>query len=321
MSFHIISIDSPQCSLSCRDGQLTCRSTGQPDRSVPLEDVASIIITSFSAQIHSHLLLEAARHGVSLIVCESHKPASLVLPANRSTDTLLSRAQVSLPEKTRKRLWELTVDAKCRNQISLGRHLSPDSPELPEMERVTAGRNPAKESTVARFFWRLYGAAVAPPTGSSDRTFLRNPKSDGLNSLLNYGYAVLLSTILQKLFAVGLDPTFGIAHAPRERSTPLAYDLMEPFRPCVDWRVAQWVGQDPSNLTAGVTPAFRKWVTGFPLERIHHLDYTLDVRSCVEAVIRSFRRAVIQDTPRLYKPWIPKNSKWAGSSSPSTSRS
>jgi CRISP-associated protein Cas1 len=321
MSYHIISIDSPQCSLSCRDGQLTCRTPGMADRSVPLEDVASIIITSFSAQIHSHLLLEAARHGVSLIVCESYKPASLVLPACRSTDTLLSRAQVSLPEKTRKRLWELTVDAKCRNQISLARHLRPDAPEIGDMERITAGKNPAKESTVARFFWRVYGAAVSPPAGATERSFLRNPKSDGLNSLLNYGYAVLLSTVLQKLFAVGLDPTFGIAHAARERSTPLAYDLMEPFRPCVDWRVAQWIARDAGHLAAGVTPDFRKWVTGFPLERIEHLDYTLDVRSCAEAVIRSFRRAVIQDTPRLYKPWIPKNSKWAGCSSPSTSPS
>jgi len=44
----------------------------------------------------------------------------------------------------------------------------------------------------------------------------------------------------KKLFGVGLDPTFGVSHVARERSTPLAYDLMEPFRPCVDWRVAQW---------------------------------------------------------------------------------
>ena len=92
MSYHIVSIDSPQCRLSCRDGQLTCRTPGAEERTLPLEDVASIIITSFSAEIHSHLLLEAARHGVSLILCESHKPASLVLPANRSTDTLLTRA-------------------------------------------------------------------------------------------------------------------------------------------------------------------------------------------------------------------------------------
>lgn len=60
MSYHIVSIDSPQCSISCRDGQLTCKADGV-ERKLPLEDVASIIITSFSASIHSHLFLEAAK--------------------------------------------------------------------------------------------------------------------------------------------------------------------------------------------------------------------------------------------------------------------
>jgi CRISPR-associated protein Cas1 len=81
----------------------------------------------------------------------------------------------------------------------------------------------------------MYGEAL----GIAD--FTREREAGGVNALLNYGYAVLLSTMLQKLFGVGLDPTFGINHVVRERSTPLAYDLMEPFRPCVDWRVAQWV--------------------------------------------------------------------------------
>src|SRR6266478_8161380 len=105
MSFHIVSIDSPQCSLSCKDGQLTCK-TPEGEKKLPIEDVASIIITSFSANIHSHLFLEAAKHGVALIICEDFKPVSLVLPANRSTDTLLTRALLKLEEKTIARLWQ-----------------------------------------------------------------------------------------------------------------------------------------------------------------------------------------------------------------------
>lgn len=50
--------------------------------------------------------------------------------------------------------------------------------------------------------------------------FTRARAGGGWNSLLNYGYAVLLSTVLQKLFALGLDPTFGISHATRERQHP-----------------------------------------------------------------------------------------------------
>jgi CRISP-associated protein Cas1 len=111
---------------------------------------------------------------------------------------------------------------------------------------------------------------------------------------------------------VGLDPTFDISHATRERSTPLAYDLMEPFRPCVDWRVAQWARQHPETAAWEVTPEFRKWVTGFPLERVEYFDLELEVRGCIEGVVRGFRRAVVQNDARLYKPWTPKNLKWAG---------
>jgi len=306
MSYHIVTIDSPKCSISCRDGQLTC-TTPEGEKRLPIEDVASIIITSFSAQIHSQLFIEAAKHGVSLIICEAFKPVSLVLPANRSTDTLLSRAQVALDERKRTRLWQLTVDAKCRNQALLAARIAPDDPGLHALASEAASRKPHKEASCAKLFWRIFGRAA----GQKD--FTRERGLPGLNSLLNYGYAVLLSTILQKLFGVGLDPTFGLSHALRERATPLAYDLMEPFRPCVDWRVAQWIRKESAGAGGWeVTREFRRWVTGFPLERTEYLGLDLEVRGCIEGSVRGFRRAVLAADPRLYKPWTPKNSKWAG---------
>src|ERR1051325_2999327 len=134
MSYHIVSIDSPQCSLSCKYGQLTCKSA-EGEKKLPLEDVASIIITSFSASIHSELFLQAAKHGVALIICEAFKPVSLVLPANRSTDTILSRAMLSLRPRVRAHLWQKTVDAKCQNQFLLAQHIAPGD------ERLAAMRN------------------------------------------------------------------------------------------------------------------------------------------------------------------------------------
>lgn len=296
MSYHIVSIDSPQCSLSCRDGQLTCKADGV-ERKLPLEDVASIIVTSFSASIHSELFLEAAKHGVALIICEAFKPVSLVLPANRSTDTLLTRAQIKLPPRATALLWRRTVDAKCQNQFSLARFLAPDDERLVAFQTTAFGRKAHKESICARAFWQVLGRYV------NDDEFVRDRTRGGLNALLNYGYAVLLSTTLQKLFGVGLDPTFGIAHVARERSTPLAYDLMEPFRPCVDWRVIQWVKQHPETTAWEVTKEFRKWVTGFPLERVEYLGLELEIQGCIEGVVRGFRRALADNQPAAYRPW------------------
>jgi CRISP-associated protein Cas1 len=311
MSYHIVNIDSPQCTLTCRDGQLVCK-TSEGERKLPLEDVASIIITSFSATIHSQLFLEAAKQGVSLIICETFKPVSLVLPANRSTDTLLTRAVLKLDEAARAALWRSTIDAKCHNQHLLASRIAPQDSSLPALQAMAKGRNPHKEAACAKFFWQIFGRS------QQTEDFVRDREQGGLNHLLNYGYAVLLSTILQKLFAVGLDPTFGISHVVRERSAPLAYDLMEPFRSCVDWRVIQWVQKHRKQGAAApeedwqVTPEFRRWVTAFPLERIDYLDLSLEIRGCIEGVVRGFRRAVLQGNPRLYKPWTPKNSKWAG---------
>ena len=322
MSFHIVSIDSPQCSISCRDGQLVCK-TAEGERKLPIEDVASIIITSFSAQIHSRLFLEAAKHGVALIICEAFKPVSLVLPANRSTDTLLTRALLKIDEKTVARFWQATVDAKCRNQYLLATHMRPEDGGLAALREAAWSRKPHKEAVCAKMFWQVFGrTAVGGKAAVSDHStlnfqhstspFTRERAGGGLNNLLNYGYAVLLSTVLQKLFGVGLDPTFGISHVTRERSTPLAYDIMEPFRPCVDWRIVQWVKQHPEAESWEVTPEFRKWVTAFPLDRVEYLDLVLDVRSCIEGVVRGVRRAVLTGDGKHYKPWTPKNSKWAG---------
>lgn len=306
MSYHIVSIDSPECSLSCKDGQLTCR-TPEGTMSVPLEDVAAIIITSFSATIHSKLLLEAAKFGVGLVICENFKPASLVLPANRSSDTFLTRAQAYIPAQLRKRLWHKTIDAKCQNQFTLARELAPNDERLAKMERLAQGRSPSKEAECARIFWRIFAEHVAETDD-----FRRGRTEGGPNPLLNYGYAVLLSTVLQNLFAVGLDPTFGINHALRENSTPLAYDLMEPFRPCVDWRVAQWIRDHPGEENPTVTREFRQWVTAFPLAQVDWFELTLDVKGTIEGVVRSFRKALTTAQSGPYKPWIRTTTKWAG---------
>ena len=271
-----------------------------------MEDIASIVVTSFSATLHSQLLLEAARLGVALIICKSYKPTSLLIPANRSTDTFLTRAQVDLPLKLKNSLWLRTVNAKCQNQLALAQHIAPGDHLIERLELVARGRSPSKESTAARLFWGVFARASRAPS------FRRDRGTSGLNSLLNYGYAVLQSSMLQKLFGIGLDPTFGIAHSVRERSTPLAYDLMEPFRPCVDWRVFQWVKQNPDPEQWVVNKEFRGWATSFTLDIVEHMNLELEVQGCIEGCARSFRKAIIERKANLYRPWTLKNSRWAG---------
>ena len=307
MSYHIINIDSPNCSVTVNRGQLICRSFDEGDKSLPIEDVAAIIITSFSAQLHSQLLVESARHGVALVICDRFKPVSLLLPANRSSDTLLTKAELALDKKKKNSLWRKTIDAKCRNQVALADFLVPEFERMDRLKAEALGKARHKESTCAQYYWRAWGQAI------EDYDFKRHSPRSSANILLNYGYAVLLSTVLQKLFACGLDPTFGISHSVRERSTPLAYDLMEPFRICVDWRVAQWlIDHCEPNRQAEITREFKQWVTGFVLERVGYFKIEMTIQNCIQSVIRSFRKAVLKQSVREYKPWTPPNLKWDG---------
>lgn len=307
MSYHIVTIDSPKCALTCRNGQLICDTEDNTTtRQLPIEDIGAIIITSFSAQIHSHLLLEAAKQGVALVICERFQPASLVLPANRSSDTLLTKAWQRISKKLHEGLWRKTIDAKCANQALLAQLLSPNHPKLADLETASRRPHAHKEGVCARHYWQVFASCVPVPA------FSRDPEMDGTNALLNYGYAVLLSTVLQKLFACGLDPTFGIGHAVKERSTPLAYDLMEPFRPCVDLRVYQWLNGPGKYQGQAVTREFKQWITGFVLEKAGSLSIDIDVRGAIEGVVRSFRRAVLHQRLGEYTPWIAVNTKWGG---------
>lgn len=301
MSYHIVSIDAPQAELTCKDGKLVCTTADGLAKKLPLEDIAAIVITSFSARIHSNLFLEAARHGTSLIICERFQPVSLLLPACRAADTVLTRRHFNLPELARRRLWEKTIDAKCANQTAIAERIAPDNTSTRDLAAASRARTARKEGGCAKLFWDAFSSSLRVDN------FTRGRKLGGLNDLLNYGYAVLLSSVLQKLYGFGLDPTIGISHAIRERSAPLAYDLMEPFRPCVDWRVYQWVRDHADTNTFAVTPEFRRWVTGFTLERVDYFGLELDLPGCIEGVIRSFRQAVLSGSTRSYRPWTLKN--------------
>ena len=60
---------------------------------------------------------------------------------------------------------------------------------------------------------------------------------DIVNSLLNYGYTVLAGEITKFVNSLGLDAYFGFYHKNHTSFQALVYDLIEPFRPLVEYAV------------------------------------------------------------------------------------
>ena len=60
---------------------------------------------------------------------------------------------------------------------------------------------------------------------------------DIVNSLLNYGFTVLAGEITKFVNSLGLDAYFGFYHKNHTSFQALVYDLIEPFRPLVEYAV------------------------------------------------------------------------------------
>lgn len=309
MSYHFVDISESGAVLSVKNRQFVCRSKDGNSRSVPLEDVGAVLVTAFSALLHNSFLAGAGAAGIPVVLCERFKPVSIVLPVSRGGDTLLTRAQIAAPARLRKAVWEDTLAAKLANQYTLLETLCPCKASLLASFRACAARrDAAREGNCARIYWAAISAFLEAPA------FRREQAGDGLNRLLNYGYGVLLTRVLQKTLAGGLDPMYGVGHAVRERAAPLAYDLMEPFRPAIDAGVVRWAQScSTEGRPLDVTPAFKQMVHDL-LQNRHPLKNgpSLSLDHALDRTVRSLRAAFLSGKPSDYTPWIRKSSKWAG---------
>lgn len=78
----------------------------------------------------------------------------------------------------------------------------------------------------------------------------QKPENDVVNSMLNYGYAILASEIAKNIVTLGLDPYCGLLHADLKRRQNLIFDLIEEFRQqIVDKTVFKLINTNQINET------------------------------------------------------------------------
>lgn len=309
MSYHVVSIDEAECSLSVSKGQLFVSSKGGT-KSLPMEDIASIVVTSFKCSFSNHFFIEAAKRRIGVVLCDAFQPTAVVLPANRATDTEIIRNLSKLSAQAKQRLWGKTLDAKCWNQYVLAKIWNPNHPLLPAMQCLAKSTKETREAEVAKMYWSVFSETFC------EERFSRWSGAEGTNALLNYGYAILLSLVIRNLFAIGLDPTFGIFHTTRAHAAPLAYDLMEPFRPIIDAFVSEWIQNHDmeQSLTAEwrMPVEYRQHIASCVSHPILYEGEHIALKAAVEKVIRSFRKAVLLNQVGPYEPWKTSTTKWDG---------
>ena len=83
------------------------------------------------------------------------------------------------------------------------------------------------EGKASNDYWNSVKHFIPKEIGFAGRT--KKP-TDLLNSMLNYGYAILASEITKSILTNGLDPYCGFLHYDMPNRTSLTFDLIEPFR-------------------------------------------------------------------------------------------
>ncbi len=216
--------------LSLKNRQMVVEREGFESATVPIEDMG-ILILDHPTIIHTQGLLAAcAENNAAVLICNAkHLPGAILLPLEgNSLHSRTIAQQVQTTEPTRKRLWQAIIQAKIREQAKVLLHATGDNNPLPAYaKRVRSGDTENLEAQAARIYWqRLFG-----------QTFHRDPDGNGVNTLLNYGYAVMRAAVARAIVGTGLHPSLGIHHHNQYNSFCLADDLIEPLRPVVDLKV------------------------------------------------------------------------------------
>ncbi len=194
----------------------------------PIEDVGVVIIENPMVHITMPLLSALANNNVAVVFCDDRcMPNSMLMPLeSNSIQQEIYKIQFDATQPNKKRIWKEIIESKIRNQATLLNKLGLDGNVLkPYYMNVLSGDSDNREGAAAKIYWQqLFG-----------KYFVRNREGCYPNSMLNYGYTVLRAAVTRALLGSGLFPLLGIFHRNRYNAFPLADDIMEPYRPFVDY--------------------------------------------------------------------------------------
>lgn len=197
------------------------------EKLIHLTEIDTIIVDSISVSISAYLLKELADNKINIIFCdEKHNPFGELLPFySRHNSSKKLKFQIGWTLKQKNELWTKIVKNKITNQMLLLEKIKNDNYTLllHYIEEVKLGDKTNREGHAAKvYFNALFG-----------KKFSRD-MDNSINAALNYGYAILLSTINKEIINNGYLTQLGIHHKNEFNEFNLTCDLMEPFRVIID---------------------------------------------------------------------------------------
>lgn len=234
----------------------------------PFFRLNEVVVGSRGITLSSDMLEEMCVRGIRLSFMDySGKPYAMVTSPMLTATVQARREQIlAFNDKRGLEFGKAVVLGKIKNQERLlryfGKYLKKEAEERFQRIEETASQlralwkkvpaidagcvNEARgtlmgtEGTAGRIYWE----AVKEIIGHRVEFFGREHRgaTDGVNSLLNYGYGILYSQIWGAVLNAGLEPFAGFLHVDRPGKPSLVLDMVEEFRqPVVDRTVIAYV--------------------------------------------------------------------------------
>lgn len=226
----IIEIAEDNRFLSVDRGFLVVASGNTEIGRVALDDIAAVITHAHGLTFSNNIVVALAERNAPMIICAAnHNPVAMLWPLEGNYEqSKRMDAQIAATRPMAKRLWAQIVKAKLTMQASVVQAVGENAtPVSALIAQVHSGDPENIEAQAARRYWPIvFGKA-----------FRRDRDAEGINAFLNYGYTVLRACTARAILAAGLHPGIGIHHCNAQNAMRLADDMMEPFRPLIDFSV------------------------------------------------------------------------------------
>lgn len=221
---------SRRSKLFFKMGHMVIRDFENKITKIYLKDISHVILTTTEVSITAALMNEFQKQKIKLIISdEKGNPSAELTPLyNSFNSTEKIKAQIKWKKTTKQYLWQLIVKEKIKKQMYHLKDKGLDEYKLLEtyINQVRLNDKTNREAHAAKvYFNALFG-----------KNFSRNDNSS-LNACLNYGYAIILSTINRTLVSMGYLTQLGIFHDNMFNQFNLSSDIIEVWRILIDMEV------------------------------------------------------------------------------------
>lgn len=220
-----------KASVSTKNQQLVIK-TESRENTIPIEDIGFIVIDHAEIYISITAMNMLVENNTAVIICNTnHLPNGMFLNLNsHHIQQEIFKHQINASIPLKKQLWQQTIIEKITNQGILLEKITTNKNNFDFLAtKVLSGDSSNMEGVAASFYWKSF----------FEHKFKRERFGDYPNNFLNYGYTILRAATARALSGSGMLNTLGIHHKSKYNAFALADDIMEPFRPIIDEKVAE----------------------------------------------------------------------------------